>query len=244
MTLKHPARRAYRRTKDEQHALEAQLVRVSLQLFSEGGHEALSMRKLAAEVGMAPMSLYRYFPSKTHLMRYIWQDVLDQACARGHEAAARARTAHTRLRAFVSGYLDHFLDYREHYHVVFAFRSPRADGADATEQPRPDLQGLLGHLHMLALDCLAHGHKVDHTSDRTAGRTPDLTADQHARQLALELHWLAAGFLLAVVGVDAATPADAQRQRERLFAAIDARMPLPAAAAKAGRVAPRRTSAA
>lgn len=220
MTLKRPARRAYRRTKDEQHALQAQLVRVSLQLFAEGGHEALSMRKLAAEVGMAPMSLYRYFPSKTHLMRHIWQDVLDQACARGHEAAARARTARTRLRAFVSGYLDHFLDYREHYHVVFAFRSPRGDGAEPVEQPRPDLQGLLGHLHTLALPCL-HGSQAAVAATVDA----DSAADLQARQLALELHWLAAGFLLAVVGVDAATPADAQRQRERLFAAIDARMP-------------------
>ena len=32
------------------------------------GAEALTMRRLAEELGMSPMALYRYFPSKTELM--------------------------------------------------------------------------------------------------------------------------------------------------------------------------------
>ena len=64
-----------RRTRSEQKELHEQAVRASLRMFEDGGYEALSMRKLASEVGVPPMSLYRYFPTKAHLIRHIWADL-------------------------------------------------------------------------------------------------------------------------------------------------------------------------
>lgn len=133
-------RRTYRRTKAEQTELEGLVVKVCLQLFDQGGYEAISMRKLAGEVGVAPMSLYRYFPTKTHLMRHIWDDVLQRACHHGQLEAARARRTHTRLRGFLNGFLQYWLENRSHYWVVFAIRDDlSALQADPLTEPlRPD----------------------------------------------------------------------------------------------------------
>jgi TetR/AcrR family transcriptional regulator, tetracycline repressor protein len=44
------------------------LARRALAIMDAHGAEALTMRGLAEELGMSPMALYRYFPSKTDLM--------------------------------------------------------------------------------------------------------------------------------------------------------------------------------
>jgi TetR/AcrR family transcriptional regulator, tetracycline repressor protein len=44
------------------------LARRALAIMDSHGTEALTMRRLAEELGMSPMALYRYFPSKTDLM--------------------------------------------------------------------------------------------------------------------------------------------------------------------------------
>jgi AcrR family transcriptional regulator len=45
-----------------------ELARRALALMDSHGTEALTMRRLADEVGIGTMALYRYFPSKTELM--------------------------------------------------------------------------------------------------------------------------------------------------------------------------------
>jgi TetR/AcrR family tetracycline transcriptional repressor len=45
-----------------------ELARRALEIMDSHGTEALTMRRLAEELGMSPMALYRYFPSKTDLM--------------------------------------------------------------------------------------------------------------------------------------------------------------------------------
>jgi TetR/AcrR family transcriptional regulator, tetracycline repressor protein len=45
-----------------------ELARRALAIMDTHGAEALTMRGLAEELGMSPMALYRYFPSKTDLM--------------------------------------------------------------------------------------------------------------------------------------------------------------------------------
>ncbi len=204
--------RVRRRTKDERSALEQQAVTATLKLFADGGHEAVSMRRLAAEVGVAPMTLYRYFPSKTHLMRHIWQDVLDRACARATGDAARARTPRSKLSAFVGGYVHYWLDAREHYHVVFGANGRQADAEH--EGPRPDLARVQSALTAHVAACIE--------AERS---------NAHARWLAEEAHWLMLGFLAAVICVDVATPGDALAAKNRLIGAITLRVTSACAAA-------------
>ncbi len=117
-----PLTRAARRTRAEQDAFYERVVQTSLQLFAEGGYAAVSMRKLAAEVGVPPMSLYRYFPTKAHLVRHIWDDVLSRAYVQATAELARTKAPKARLRAYIDGFLQYWIENPSHYWVVFAIR--------------------------------------------------------------------------------------------------------------------------
>lgn len=205
MSSPKPIARVRRRTRDERSALEQQAVAATLKLFAEGGYEAVSMRRLAAEVGVAPMSLYRYFPSKSHLLRHIWQDILDRACTRAAGEAARSRTARSRLATFVGGYVNYWLDAREHYHVVFGGNGQPLD-AESVE-PRPDLGRITAALTGCVAACI--------DGDRSPAQ---------AKGLAEEVHWLVLGFLADVIAIDAVTPGDALAAKARLIHAVTSRV--------------------
>ena len=60
----------------------------ALELVRSEGGDALSMRRLARELGVSPMALYYYFPDKTALMaglvRCVWDDLLQRPLAPGN----------------------------------------------------------------------------------------------------------------------------------------------------------------
>lgn len=117
-----PSSRATRRTRAEQGEFYERVVLTSLQLFAEGGYGAVSMRKLAAEVGVPPMTLYRYFPTKAHLIRHIWDDVLERAYEHATADLPRLKSPKARLRAYIDGFLQYWIEHPSHYWVVFAIR--------------------------------------------------------------------------------------------------------------------------
>jgi len=125
--------RSPRRTKHEQVALYDHLVRTSLQLFAEGGYEAISMRRLACAVDMAPMSLYRYFPTKAHLVRHVWAYILARAAEHARAASARARTPVAGLRSFVEAFVQYWIEHPDHYWLVFSSR-PSLGSLQSQEQ--------------------------------------------------------------------------------------------------------------
>ena len=180
------------------------MVRVSLQLFAEGGSEAISMRKLAAEVGVAPMSLYRYFPSKAHLMRHIWQDVLSRASHQGTLASAVANAPLGALHAFLDGFLQYWLDNPDHYTVVFAH--PGGHGGVAAEgilapPLRPDPQDVLETLGELLDECAE----------------PRPLPPEWRHQMQAELFCGAIGFLLGTLGLFLAQAEHIERLRARVL---------------------------
>lgn len=167
--------RAARRTRPQQEALLERLVGIGLALFESGGPEAVTMRRLAGEAGMPPMSLYRYFPTKAHLMRHIWDRVVDDALLRAGaaEQAAGADPA-ARLRAFLDGLAQYWTDHPDHLWVLFALRAPSASASARA----PD-DALAAASHGQALN-LALRERMALLADHPA-RTPEqdlLLADQ------------------------------------------------------------------
>lgn len=182
-----PAPRAPRRTRAEQSEFYERVVQTSLQLFADGGYAAVSMRKLAAEVGVPPMSLYRYFPTKAHLIRHIWDDVLDKAYAHATADLARARTPPARLRAYLEGFLQYWLEHPSHYWVVFAIRDDigelMAEEGAYTLHPNP--QRFI--------------QTLDELFDAVV---PPASLSRGARQTAIDLVFVKTlGFLLGTIGL-------------------------------------------
>lgn len=79
-------------------ALE-RMVDAALEIVTGEGVEALTMQRLARELGYAIGALYRYFPSKEALLLAVQRRVLEQLAADLEEADARALEHLARSRA-------------------------------------------------------------------------------------------------------------------------------------------------
>ncbi|MEU5577598.1 TetR family transcriptional regulator [Streptomyces huasconensis] len=90
---------------ERQEARRRRILHASAQLASRGGFDAVQMREVAEAAGVALGTLYRYFPSKVHLLVATMQDQLQHMHTTirkrppGGETAAE-RVAETLMRAF------------------------------------------------------------------------------------------------------------------------------------------------
>lgn len=89
---------------------EAAIRAAALHLIAHLGYEALSMRRLAQEVGLAPGALYRYFPNKQAILYRLLERHMEEL----FEAWSRARPRTgldpvARLEAFTRFHVRHHL---------------------------------------------------------------------------------------------------------------------------------------
>ncbi|MFC4036587.1 TetR family transcriptional regulator [Streptomyces polygonati] len=90
---------------ERQEARRRRILDTSTRLACQGGFDAVQMREVAESSGVALGTLYRYFPSKIHLLVAIMEDQLGllRLALRNRPPAATApaeRVAETLLRAF------------------------------------------------------------------------------------------------------------------------------------------------
>jgi AcrR family transcriptional regulator len=81
---------------ETQHARRARIIDAALALAAEGGYDAVQMREVAGQAEVALGTLYRYFPSKEHLLAsamarevLLLQDRLAERPPRGDTAVER-----------------------------------------------------------------------------------------------------------------------------------------------------------
>jgi len=96
-------------------------------LFAEQGPGAVTMRQLASELGVSPMTPYRYFEDKDEILASVransfarFVEVLD--AARASADGARARGA-----AAAEAYLAFALQNARAYKLMFDFNQPQAE---------------------------------------------------------------------------------------------------------------------
>ncbi|URL59470.1 TetR/AcrR family transcriptional regulator [Luteibacter flocculans] len=142
-------------------------------LFDAHGAEAVTMRRVAADVGLSAMAIYRHFPNREALLTRLSNDSFEDA-ARTWASHARQQDPHRRLLAMLESYLDYAL---AHPHLFdHAFGLPRDDARRFPEDFRarrsPTLnliadaiaegmvQGAMRKLDEwdLAMDLWAHAH--------------------------------------------------------------------------------------
>lgn len=114
-----------RRSAADQARLRRDALQAAGRIFAAEGMDALTIRRVADTLGIGPTSLYRHFPSKTHLLRAVWDELLAESL-RTAQAAAEARTEPCeRPAAFVDGFVGHWLDHPEQYLLVFTTGNER-----------------------------------------------------------------------------------------------------------------------
>lgn len=117
---------------ERQEARRSRILHASAQLASRGGFDAVQMREVAEISGVALGTLYRYFPSKVHLLVATMQDQLQRMHEqlRKHPPEAEepsAKVAETLMRAFRALQRDPHLAEAMARALTFADRSVSAE---------------------------------------------------------------------------------------------------------------------
>lgn len=101
---------------------------VAERLFAEHGPEAVTIRQLAAELGVSPMTPYRYFKDKDAILAAVRTRAFDRHADALEEARAGAGgEAVARANAISAAYVRFALDHPEAYKLMFDVNQPTAE---------------------------------------------------------------------------------------------------------------------
>lgn len=96
---------------------EAAIREAAAQLIARHGFDAVTMRQLAAEVGVQAAALYRYFPAKEDLLFELMQDHMAGLLAALEAALPSGSDARARLLAFIANHVRFHIERRHQTHV-------------------------------------------------------------------------------------------------------------------------------
>ena len=96
---------------------EAAIRDASVALIARHGFEAVTMRQLAAEVGVQAAALYRYFPTKEDLLFTLMHDHMTGLTASWQDARPGQTSAEAGLAAFVRNHIAFHVARRNATHI-------------------------------------------------------------------------------------------------------------------------------
>lgn len=96
---------------------EAALREAAIELIARHGYEAVSMRQLAAQVGVQAAALYRYFPTKEDLLFTLMREHMEALQASWQAARPASADPVDRLTAFVANHIRFHVERRHSTHV-------------------------------------------------------------------------------------------------------------------------------
>ncbi|MDX8451864.1 TetR/AcrR family transcriptional regulator [Mesorhizobium sp. VK9D] len=106
-----------RTTGSDGEKTEAAVREAAVSLIARLGYEAMSMRQLAAEVGVQAAALYRYFPTKEDLLFTLMREHMEGLLAAWSAARPAAADPVSRLAAYVENHIAFHIERRHATHV-------------------------------------------------------------------------------------------------------------------------------
>lgn len=106
-----------RTTGSDGEKTEAALREAAVNLIARYGYEAVSMRQLAAEVGVQAAALYRYFPTKEDLLFTLMREHMEALIAGWNAVGAEVEGPAAQLAAFVDHHIRFHVTRRHATHV-------------------------------------------------------------------------------------------------------------------------------
>jgi AcrR family transcriptional regulator len=93
-------------------------------LFAERGPDAVTMRQLAAELGVSPMTPYRYFQDKDDILAAVRTNGFNQFAAALEKARDHATTPSEKGSAVGEAYITFALEHPHTYKLMFDLNQP------------------------------------------------------------------------------------------------------------------------
>jgi AcrR family transcriptional regulator len=152
-------------SKEDVADFRERLCEAAERLFAERGPEAVTMRQLATELGVSPMTPYRYFADKDDILAAVRAQGYDRFAQALEAAAAQTSDPVERSRLMGQSYLDFALAHPHTYKLMFDLNQPDeqrfpelvAASARARETMRANARGMLdAGLIEGDLDTVAH----------------------------------------------------------------------------------------
>jgi AcrR family transcriptional regulator len=135
----------------EVDSMRSRLCEGALEIFREGGLEAVTFRALADAVGVSHTLPYRYFENKDAMLASVRVMCFAQFERFVRQREAAQRSSLNRVLAVLEGYVDFVLQHPVEYSLIFATAQPPA-------QRYPDLlaarQSVFEHCVELVQRCL------------------------------------------------------------------------------------------
>ena len=101
------------------------LVDAAERLFAQHGLEAVTMRQLAAELGVSPMTPYRYFADKDDILTAVRTRAFNRHAEALELAFEGGANTIERANAVGRAYLDFALSHPEAYKLMFDIKQDR-----------------------------------------------------------------------------------------------------------------------
>jgi AcrR family transcriptional regulator len=96
-------------------------------LFAERGPDAVTMRQLASDLGVSPMTPYRYFEDKDDILAAVRANGFNRFAEALETARDSATGAQARGRAVSEAYMAFALEHPHSYKLMFDFNQPHAE---------------------------------------------------------------------------------------------------------------------
>ena len=123
-------------------------------LFAERGPDAVTMRQLAAELGVSPMTPYRYFEDKDDILAAVRANGFNRFAEALEQARASADGARARGAAVGEAYVTFALEHSHAYKLMFDFNQPHMQRyPELMEAGRRAQETMTGYIQ----DALAEG---------------------------------------------------------------------------------------
>jgi AcrR family transcriptional regulator len=129
-----PTARVRRGNADDHERMRQRCLGAAEALFASGGVEAVTMRAVAAKVGVSPMAPYRYFHDKAELLSGLWQSVIRRLCDEMRASIDAQRGGRERQRASIDAFLGYWERYPDHYRLVYMTEQTTRPAAMTTPQ--------------------------------------------------------------------------------------------------------------
>jgi len=106
-------------TVEELGAFRGRAVAAATRLFAERGYRGVTLRSLAKELGVSPMTPYRYFENKEELFAMVRTEAFRRFADAQRDAVAAVEGPEEALRMLGRAYVSFALDEPDAYHIMF-----------------------------------------------------------------------------------------------------------------------------
>jgi AcrR family transcriptional regulator len=112
---------------EEVEAFRERLCEAAAARFAERGYAGVTLRSLAQELGCSPMTPYRYFESKDHILAAVRAAAFARFADAMEAAAASAKDPIARLWALAAAYLEFATSNPASYRLMFELNQGHPD---------------------------------------------------------------------------------------------------------------------